>query len=278
MTCLRKNLTEKMPIFDNSIIELFTMIGCHWCKSVREEAKVDKYIEVLTLPLVFSFKHEQNRAFRVFGCALLEKTATAFDSSPYSDADFQSFWEQIRRVALKQITLKQLVGSLSEHDYLHVIARLYYAEEYEMIFGLAIGYILNYLKPQVQSFRTDYYYKGKLVFQIGVSLDEGMTQSLTTDIMKASTNVLEEKERYETIGKSAYFFETKLYEQLLDQLNIEKKQIMTVIEEGGLHTLLKKSGWNSPCEVYELLKASDEQEWKKASIILRNWGKGKNEH
>lgn len=280
MICLRKCLEENISDMEETKIELFMMVGCYWCKRMQNQEEVDKYTKVLTLPLWCSFRREKNALMRATGSMLLENVADEFGKEDITDKDIQGFYKKLNLVVQRKITLEKFFDDISETVYLKSMARLYFDEQYDAMYGLAIGYILKNLDCPRHGFRVDYKYKGTHFFQIGVSLDEGITESLTLEIM-ASRNNKGTDSQYED-GKieqqsDAYYFEMKFYNKLLQVFHIEKLDLLrSYFSANGLHFLMKLSNGNNPCEVYDLLVLSDGLKWKEANQVLRNWGKEQN--
>lgn len=277
MICLRKCLEEKISDMGETTIEFFTMIGCHWCKKMQNQEEIDKFTKVLTLPLWCSFRREKHALMRATGSMLLEKAADEFEEENITDKDIHDFYKKLNLVAQRKITFERFFDDISEAVYLKSMARLYFDENYDAMFGLAIGYILKNLDCPRHGFRVDYKYKGTHFFQIGVSLDEGITESLTLEMMARENNQgtdLQNEDGEIKQQSDAYFFEMKLYNKLLQVFHIEKLDLLrSYFSANGLHFLMKLSNGNNPCEVYDLLVLSDNLKWKEANQVLRDWGK-----
>jgi hypothetical protein len=280
MICLRKCLEEKISDMGETTIEFFSMIGCHCCKKMQNQEEIEKYTKVLVLPLWCSFRREKNALMRAMSSMLLEKVADEFGKEKVTDKDIQGFYKKLNLVVQRKITLEKFFDDISETVYLKSMARLYLEEQYDAMFGLAIGYILKNLDCLRHGFRIDYEYKGIHFFQIGVSLDEGITESLTIEMMTSGNNKRTDSQNKEGIieqQSDAYYFEIMFCNKLLQVLHIEKLDLLrSYFSANGLHFLMKLSNGNNPCEVYDLLALSDGQNWKEANQVLRNWGKEQN--
>ncbi len=279
MICLRKCLEEEMSDMWETQIEFFTIIGCYWCKKIQNREEIDKFTKVLVLPLFCSFNRENDVLMRTMGSVLLEKAADEFEEENITDKDIEDFYKKTDLVVKKKITLDELFDGISEAVYLKFMARLYYGKNYDAMFALAIGYILKNLDCPRRGFRVDYRYKGTHFFQIGVSLDEGITESLTLKIMAGKNNQgadLKNEDGEIKQQSNAYFSEMKFYNKLLQVLHIEESDLLnSYFSANGLHFLMKLSNGHNLCEVYDLLALSDNLKWEEANQVLQNWGKNR---
>lgn len=278
--CLRKELENLKFSTEDLFSQALILLGCSVCKKIKNHEEIDKYSKILIMPLLMSFRKYHEPFFRATGSIILENIAAQFSKEKVTEDEIKKFLITLESVAKRTITLRECIGKVSESVYCETLARLYFNEEYELIFALGIAYALKNIDGYGGAFRINLNYKGRHFFHIGVSLDEGHTENFVQEVINHSKDLIEDKFKINFHESDAYFFEMKLYRKMLLVLKIEKKEIINecCFGHGGLKFLFDRTSNGNYCDVYELLSLSDAQKWKEANSLLKRWGDNINDY
>lgn len=295
--CLRCKIESAFPIEDVFLTELI-LLGCDFCKKTQENKEINQYTRLFIEPLLISQRKHDSAFMRMLGSYMLEKTAEAFPSCSDLEKEIKAFFASLANSVQKNVALRQAVKSVSPHVFLKTLARLYFNEQYDTMFHLACCYALENMHMSLGGLRTRIYYQNEIFFDLGVSLDEGMTEHVTLEMMKLLSekcfeeykqesknaqesdtekikeNLLSEVARLKDPSKyddsEAYFFEVRFFRKLCESLNIDAKEFTSrALIESATHVLYKYTKNFDPCVFYDLFKTTDEQKWKDAYNILK---------
>lgn len=265
--CLRQQI-EKNVLFSKNINKIpFTLLCCNVCKKIEHHEELNRYEELYVFPLLLSYRKENNSFLRSFGSTILEHTAEKFNNADLRQVD--EFLSLLSRAAdgKDKYSSNDLLA-LSEGTYCQTIARLYWAGNYDLIRLFAIQYVVNNTKIMGSSARHNWYHKDEdnPFFVIGVSLDEGIVESLTCDIVGNLLNDEQEK------LSDAYFFEMKFVDKLREVFKFERKDFFVkFLQSDFLEFLCEATKETEYCDFYNIMALSDQQKWKEVFSILKKY-------
>lgn len=275
MDCLRQKIEKTFPVDDLRSTEI-SLMGCAYCKKRQNKENVDKYLRLLIEPMLISQRRSKNSLMRAFGSTLLEETAELFEKTEDPEKDIESFQEDLIRVAKREVTLQVCVEKVEPYVFLKALARLYYSENYDLVFALSFVYTRTHIIIRGHGLRSIIYYGKDLFFDLGVSLDEGMTEHFALEVMKSSLE--SDSECSQDTGVTdldyedshIYFTEVRFFRKLCKTIGVSTKEFFAQSFAGSAIEFLYKAMKDyNPCLFYELLKYTDEQNWKVANGILK---------
>ncbi|MBQ9886099.1 MAG: hypothetical protein IJM37_04465 [Lachnospiraceae bacterium] len=260
--CLRK-LLEECTIFGiNPVGTQLSLLCCNVCKKIERHEELNKYEELYVFPLLLSYRKEESSFLRAFGSTMMEHTAEKFENTDI--AQVHEFLSLLSRVSKGKYSYScNDLLKMSEGSYCHVIARLYWSEKYDLMRIFAIQYIFNNSKISGSNVRDNWYHKDEKepFFVIGVGLDEGITESITL-------NLLDGQEKF----SDAYFFEMKFVDKLIDTFKFERKEFFgKAFQHDCLEFLNEATKKIDYCDFYDILTLSDQQKWKDVFSILKKY-------
>lgn len=276
--CLRKVLEEKSFFPNDRFTISLILLCCNVCKKIQAKEKLDRYEELLVLPILISQKRDDNSLMKMFGIGLLEKLAEEFENA--EDEKVESFFTDLQKVAQGEIKYShEWLNNISEGTYCKIMARLYWMQCYDLLYMIAIQYIRNMTIINGSDVRTNWYYRNNIktpFFQIGIALDEGIVQTLTMEIFDSiehkGSDEKGEKEKSSSSLSDAYFFEMKFVEKLIDTFKLDRKKFLGgLFSNNSLDFLVKETREIDHCDLYNLLSLSDQQKWKEVNIILKKY-------
>lgn len=280
MDCLRRKIENRFPANDLMSIEI-SLMGCAYCKKRQNKENVDKYLRLLIEPMLISQRRSKHSIIRAFGSTLLEETAELFEKPNDPEKDIASFQEDLIHVTKKEVALRVCVEKVKPYVFLKALARLYYSENYDFVFVLSFVYACSHIVITGHGLRSIIYYGKELFFDLGVSLDEGMTECFTLDVMRASSkgdndlvqDIKETDFNYE--DSFLYFTETRFFRKLCETIEVGINDFMAQAFAGSaIKYLYNEMKDCDPCLFYELFKYTDEQNWKVANEILKKVKEG----
>ena len=274
--CLRKIFEQNTPFLNNSFRTKLVLLGCDVCKKMENEEKINKYEKLFIMPVLISQRTSESPLIRMAGCMILEDLANEFDNA--NDKEAESFLKNLELAAKHQKQFSnQWLDGISEGTYCKIIAYLYWMQCYNLIFFIGMQYIFNRAKITGSSVRTNWYYKNeeKPFFQIGIALDEGIVQTLTEQMMtcyKDKEFTKEKRKMPQSALSSAYFFEMKFVDKIIDSFKLDKKKFLeSSFTNNCLNFLVEETEKNDCCDLYRLLLLSDQCRWKEVNGILKKY-------
>lgn len=266
--CLIKQLDED-PLFqlNNNRKNRLYLLCCDVCRKVEEHFKnVNKYEKLYIIPLMLSYRKEENSLMRAIGSSMLEHIAEEFENADTKQVN--EFLSLISRVSMGEDKYSNNdLLQLSEGSYCQVIARLYWLQYYELVRSFALQYILNNSRIIGSHSRCNWYHKDEEdpFFIIGISLDEGVTESLACEMLESLS--------YDPL-KDAYYFEMKFVDKLLKTFKFELNEFLVMSFSDNpnyLEFLREETKKIDYCDFYDLLALSDQQKWKDVFSILKKY-------
>lgn len=276
--CIRKVLEEKGYFPNNQFKISLILLCCNVCKKIEAKENLKSYEKLLVFPLLISQKRHDNSLMKMFGIGLLEKLAEEFGNA--EDKKVEKFLTDLQEVAEGKIKYShEWLNNISEGTYCKIAAHLYWMQHYDLLYMIAIQYIVNMTIIDGSNVRTNWYYiknKEKPFFQIGIALDEGIVQTLTMEICDSFE--FKELVEKETETKSlaflseAYFFEMKFVDKIIDTFKLDRKKFLgSAFSTNCLDFLVKETREINYCDLYNLLSLSDQQKWKEVNSILKKY-------
>lgn len=275
--CLRKVLEEKSFFPSNQFKISLTLLCCNVCKKIEVKENLDKYEELLVFPILISQKRDDNSLMKMLNIGLLEKLADEFGNT--ENEKVERFFADLQKVVQGKIKYShEWLINISEGTYCKIIARLYWMQCYDLLYMIAIQYIVNMTIVDGSNVRTNWYHRNNEktpFFQIGIALDEGIVQMLTMEICDWDDKELAEKGE-ETKSSSflseAYFFEMKFVDKLIATFKLDRKIFLgSAFSSNCLDFLVKETKEIDYCDLYNLLSLSDQQKWKEVNSILKKY-------
>lgn len=275
--CLRKVLEEKSFFPSNQFKTSLTLLCCNVCKKIEVKENLDKYEELLVFPILISQKRDDNSLMKMLNIGLLEKLADEFGNT--ENEKVERFFADLQKVVQGKIKYShEWLINISEGTYCKIIARLYWMQCYDLLYMIAIQYIVNMTIVDGSNVRTNWYHRNNEktpFFQIGIALDEGIVQMLTMEICDWDDKELVEKGE-ETKSSSflseAYFFEMKFVDKLIATFKLDRKNFLgSAFSSNCLDFLVKETKEIDYCDLYNLLSLSDQQKWKEVNSILKKY-------
>lgn len=277
--CLRKVLEEK-DCFPNKKIQIsLILLCCNVCKKIEAKEELDKYEKLLVFPIFVSQRRIDNSLMKILGIRLLEKLAEDFGNA--EDKQVEKFLTNLQKVAQGKIKYShKWLNNISEGTYCKIIARLYWMQNYHLLYMISIQYIFNTTIINGSDVRTNWYHINnteKPFFQIGIALDEGIVQTFAIELFDSIKHkeLAEEgeKEKSASFLSDAYFFEMKFVDKLIDTFKIDRKNSLCDLSfpNSCMDILAKETKEIDPCDLYNLLSLSDQQKWKEVNSILKKY-------
>lgn len=276
--CLRKLFEQEGFFLNDSFRTRLVLLGCNVCKKMESKEKINQYEELLIVPVLISQKKNETDFMRMIGCAILEKLAEKFGNA--NEKEIENFLNDLSLVEKNQKQYSyQWLDNISEGTYCKIIARLYWMECYDLIFMIAIQYIVNRTNITGSSVRTNWYYKNveEPFFQIGIALDEGTVQTLTMEIMSSAKAKEQSKTRDKTkssrtLLSDAYFFEMKFVDKIINTFKLDREKFLgSLFSNNCLDFLIEETRKVDYCDLYKLLMLSDQCKWKEVNNILKKY-------
>lgn len=308
--CLKDQL---LNTFDcNKHILNLSLMSCSWCKSLQNNKDFEvnddnKYQMMFIHTLFFSFKQSEEIILRQMDILILEKIQNKFKF----DKKCEKTIENLIKIILKynkidEIKLQKFLKEISEYTFIELIKRFIFNKDFLIAQLIIVNYFYLNVEILESSFRnrlyfrvkksdeiktmtisiSDFdvkanyqYYKSKPFFDIGWSLDEGCTEFLTQQDMKAIVENLKIFDKdYKNYFENRYFFEVKFFKKFIsifDKLNVEtRKQILNKISYNdhiSINLILKLTNYtNDKCNFFNFYYYTDNQKWKEAHLLLNS--------
>lgn len=276
--CIRKILEEKGCFPHNKFEISLILLCCNVCKKIEVKENLNSYEKLLVFPILLSQKRDDNSLMKMIGIELLEELAEEFGD--VEEEKVEQFLTNLREAAQGRIKYThEWLNNISEGTYCKIAARLYWMQCYDLLYMIAVQYIVNMTMIYGSNVRTNWYHKNnkkKPFFQIGIALDEGIVQTLTMEI--GDSSVFKELTENGAGSKSlpflseAYYFEMKFVDKLIDTFKLERKQFLgSAFSDNCLDFLVKETREINYCDLYNLLSLSDQQKWKNVNNILKKY-------
>lgn len=276
--CLRKVLEEKGYFPDDRFSVNLILLCCNVCRKIEVKEELNNYEKLLVFPILISQKRYDNSLMQMLGIGLLEELAKEFGNA--EDEEVEKFLTDLQDVAQGKIKYShEWLNNISEGTYCKIAAHLYWLQSYDLLFMIAIQYIVNMTIVDGSNVRTNWYYrknKEKPFFQIGIALDEGIVQTLTMEISNHGElkELTEKGEKIESLSSfsEAYFFEMKFVDKLIDTFKLDRTKFLgSSFSNKCLDFLVKETRAVDYCDLYNLLSLADQQKWKEVNNILKKY-------
>lgn len=266
--CLRKSL-ENFPAFQ--MLDIRTKLGllcCNVCKKINNNEPLNKYEKLYVFPLLLSYRNEEHLLIRTLGSVILEDVADEFGNA--DTKQIEEFFSLMKGVVEGKTRYSSSdLLKLSEGSYCKVAARIYWGENYLLLRYMALEYIVNNTIIVGSHVRNNWYHKmeDEPFFVIGVGLDEGITESITIDMLTDRESGQQE------IFNDAYFFERKFVDKIIDTFGFERKEFLagSFYKTDFIEFLNEASKRFDYCDFYDILSLSDKQKWKEVFSILKKY-------
>ncbi len=276
--CLRKVLEGNRYFPNDQFKTRLVLLCCNVCKKIELKENLNNYEKLLVFPLLVSQKRDDNFLMNMLGVGLLENLAEEFGNA--EDEKVEKFLTDLQEVAQSGLKYShEWLNNISESTYCKIAARLYSMQCYDLLFMIAIQYIVNMTIVKGSNVRTNWYYKKNKeepFFQIGIALDEGIVQTLTEEICNHGEfkGLAEKGEETESLSflSEAYFFEMKFFDKLIDTFKLDRLKFLgSSFSNNCLDFLVKETRKIDYCDLYNLLSLSDQQKWKEVNNILKKY-------
>ena len=276
--CLRKVLEEKGYFPNNQFKISLVLLCCNVCKKIEVKEELNNYEKLLVFPIFISQKRDDNSLMKMIGIGLLEKLAVEFGNA--EDEKVEKFLTNLQEAAQGKIKYSyEWLNNISEGTYCKIAAHLYWMQCYDLLYMIAIQYIVNMTIINGSNVRTNWYHrknKEKPFFQIGIALDEGIVQTLTMEICDSDElkDLAEKGKETKSLAflSEAYFFEMKFVDKLIDTFKLDRKKFLgSAFSNNCLDFLVKETREIDYCDLYNLLSLSDQQKWKEVNNILKKY-------
>lgn len=263
--CFKREIEKRLPTSDKFTIALI-LLCCNYCKKLQNKCEIDKYTKLFVEPLLISMKKDERPLARAMGSAILLNTAELFPASSNEAIEMKDIAESAKRAASSNDN-KQLIdcfARVSHSTYLKMMARWHFYELYDAEFAAALCYLSAKSYIHHMAFRTQFLFKenNTIFFDIGVSLDEGLVEYITQQLIDKLG------EKY--LG-DAYYFEVEFYKKLAQIFGINREEeFKLLLKNGGPKFLYEHTKHADKCVFYQLLQLSDCQNWREANQILKH--------
>ena len=295
--CLKEKLLEKYGCNPSTL--QFSLMACSWCKKQSNEDyeinEDNKYLEMFGKSIFSAFKESKEALWIGFDILFLEKVQILFPTDKKCDDKISYFFEIHNDYFIKkEISIEKfnkklhnLYSKITEYCFIEIIKRLLYATQHSLARQVILDYFSSNVSIRSNTFRTRFYFRPKKsdeaksitfypdgsakyqyyscppFFDVGFSLDEGLTE-IVTNMMEKSTN--------DNIDKSMYFFEIKYYEIMMSVFDDETRKKFIVeffFKEYANLFMFKLSQYSDDkCDFYNLYNYADSQKWKEAHNLL----------
>lgn len=261
--CMREEIAKLLPEDDN-FHSYLTLMCCNFCKQIDSAAGlkgIDKHLKTLILPLFCALNRQDNAIMRMIGCSMLEDVASIFEEPDNSQGELEQIIDSIKASGKEKSNLPiiKCLEDISPNSYIKVIISFIYQEYYDLAFSVALCFIRANVNFNLHGFRFQPSFKttDTPFMDLGVSLDEGITEFLTLEM-------LESKE----IG-DAYYFEVRFFKKFLETFDTYKNEIINSYFSGNLIPFLYKISNNcNKCQFYNMFAYTDAKEWSEALAAL----------
>lgn len=276
--CLRKVLEKKRYFPNNQFKISLVLLCCDVCKKIEIKEKLSNYEELLVFPILISQKRDDNSWMKMLGIGVLENLAEEFGNA--ENEKVEEFLTNLQKVAQGKIEYShEWLNNISEGTYCKIVARLYWMQCYDLLYMIAIQYIVNMTIINGSNVRTNWYYRKnneKPFFQIGIALDEGIVQTLTMEICNCGEfkELAEKGDKTKSLSflSEAYFFEMKFVDKIIDTFKLDRRKFLSSsFSNNCLDFLVKETKAIDYCDLYNLLSLSDRQKWKEVNNILKKY-------
>ena len=258
--CIRKELESRLPTDDKFTLALI-LLCCDYCKKMDEHQEIDKYNKLFVEPIIISMRKDENALMRAIGSLLLDKTAALFPPSKNEQNEIEAIYNSVKKTIHDHNNreLIKCLSGISPNTYLKLMAKWHSDGIYDAAFATSLCFLNAKTDIVYQAFQTQFYYSenNTLFFDIGVSLNEGITENMTIEVAGAP------------LGE-AYYFEVEFYRKLKEKLIMTKEEeVQVMFHNQGMHFIYNRSSNNDKCSFYQLFKLADCQCWKEANQILK---------
>lgn len=305
MDCI-KTFLEKTISTD--VLPQYVLLGCKLCNLISEH-KFDKNdrqhqcINFLMLPVV-ELKNQMNKKeystlSKMLSLCIFEEEQKRFPEGNNANEQIKMFLE-----LLKAGKTNEAYQNLSEYSYYELLKRLIVTENYDLFTLVAFNYLSQKVLIQNATFRTRLYHKGYdkdnapsnvahspfLFFDIGYSLDEGITQLSTIEVMdilfdQMMSGEIEKKslisseeltdeaiELQKTSMQQMYYLEVQFVKRIFDIFPEEYKKSLRgkITFEGlGVPLIYQLASYSdNACDFFRLFDYTDGQDWENAHMLL----------
>lgn len=312
MDCI-KTFLEKTISTD--MLPQYVLLGCKFCNLISEH-KFDKndqqhqWINFLMLPVVElknqmgENKEEYSTLYKLLSLCMFKEEQKRFPEENNANEQIKIFLE-----LLKEEKTNEAYQNLSEYSYYELLKRLIMTENYDLFALVSFNYLSQKILIQNATFRTRLYYKGYdkgnvpsnvahspfLFFDMGYSLDEGITQLSTIEVMdimfdKMLRGEIEKKslfsseeltdediELQKTSMRQMYYLEVRFVKRIFDIFPEEYKKSLRgkIAFEGlGVPLIYRLASYSdNACDFYHLFDYTDGQDWENAHMLLTKMAK-----
>lgn len=307
MDCIKTFLEKAIS---TKVLPQYTLLGCKLCKLISEH-KFDKndhkhqWIYFLMLPVVElknqmgEDKKEYSTLSKMISLCMFEEEQKRFPKESNVDEQITTFLE-----LLKEKKINEAYHNFPEYSYYELLKRLIITENYDLFALVSFNYLSKKVLIQNATFRTRLFHKSYnmnnaysnvphhpfLFFDIGYSLDEGITQLTTIEVMdvvfdKMMRGEIEKKSLFESkkltdedieleknAARQMYYLEVRFVKRIFDIFPEElKKSLLGKIafENLGVPLIYQLASYSdNACDFYNLFNYTDGQDWENAHILL----------
>lgn len=257
---------------DTAFLSRLIAICCHFCRQQEHNdfmnKDIDKSLKLIVFPIFNALSRDNNTILKSIGCMLLNETANLFPDVLDTDSAIKKRLSKAIDQSISTKDNKYIIESLktiSPRSYANIINNLLYHDKHDMAFAVSMCFIAGNVHFYGHGFRFQPTFRNESdpFVDVGVSLDEGITEWLTLRIC----DVLETSD--------AYFFEVRFMEKMIKKFEIqdENELIKAYFQGEGIEFIYNITKKLDECFFYNFIFTTDRREWKKAVQMLNEIGK-----